>query len=225
MTRVECEREGLLRAVCESPRDDVPRLIFADWCEDSGNVERAELIRGQINGSILPARFVLTDEGSYGVYPTCYGFSDGRPSASMPHVDWMRRAMVGSEDYVDQLPVWLSIGMDVGFTRGFIDEIRCPLEWWLSSGKGIVSHYPVTRIVVTNRTAIDVSGVLPGEVTGSVCWWNQREIEGSLGNELPPEVFCLLRGGRSLYTMWMTYDSPHLAADALSDALLEFASG
>lgn len=38
----------LLRAVCESPDDDTPRLVFADWLDEHGDPERAEFIRVQI---------------------------------------------------------------------------------------------------------------------------------------------------------------------------------
>jgi len=43
------EREALLRAVCEFPDDDTPRLVFADWLQEHGEEERAEFIRLQIS--------------------------------------------------------------------------------------------------------------------------------------------------------------------------------
>ena len=42
------DEKGLLQAVCEAPDDDGPRLVYADWCEDNGQPERAEFIRSQI---------------------------------------------------------------------------------------------------------------------------------------------------------------------------------
>jgi|GEM_PF-4223980 len=41
------EREALLRAVRAHPDDDTPRLVFADWLQERGADERAELIRAQ----------------------------------------------------------------------------------------------------------------------------------------------------------------------------------
>jgi uncharacterized protein (TIGR02996 family) len=41
------ERDAFLAAVLESPDDDTPRLIFADWLEENGDPERAEFIRAQ----------------------------------------------------------------------------------------------------------------------------------------------------------------------------------
>jgi uncharacterized protein (TIGR02996 family) len=37
--------EALLRAVCENPADDTPRLVYADWLQENGQPERAEYIR------------------------------------------------------------------------------------------------------------------------------------------------------------------------------------
>jgi uncharacterized protein (TIGR02996 family) len=37
-----------LRAICESPADDAPRLIYADWLDENGDAERAEFIRLQV---------------------------------------------------------------------------------------------------------------------------------------------------------------------------------
>src|SRR5436190_15862505 len=37
--------EALLRAVVVAPRDDAPRLIYADWLDEHGQAEAAEYIR------------------------------------------------------------------------------------------------------------------------------------------------------------------------------------
>jgi len=42
------ERDALLKAVCDHPDDDTPRLVFADWLQEHGEDERAEFIRLQI---------------------------------------------------------------------------------------------------------------------------------------------------------------------------------
>jgi uncharacterized protein (TIGR02996 family) len=42
------QARGLLDDVLEHREDDAPRLIFADWLEDNGQLERAEFIRLQI---------------------------------------------------------------------------------------------------------------------------------------------------------------------------------
>jgi uncharacterized protein (TIGR02996 family) len=39
--------DALFRAICEQPREDTPRLVYADWLEENGQPERAEFIRFQ----------------------------------------------------------------------------------------------------------------------------------------------------------------------------------
>jgi uncharacterized protein (TIGR02996 family) len=40
-------REDFLQAIAEEPDDDTHRLVFADWLDESGEPERAELLRIQ----------------------------------------------------------------------------------------------------------------------------------------------------------------------------------
>jgi uncharacterized protein (TIGR02996 family) len=47
--------EALLAAIGDNPEDDAPRLIYADWLDEHGEAERAELIRAQVAlGSMAP---------------------------------------------------------------------------------------------------------------------------------------------------------------------------
>jgi uncharacterized protein (TIGR02996 family) len=40
--------DSLLAAIIDSPADDAPRLVYADWLEENGDPDRAEFIRLQI---------------------------------------------------------------------------------------------------------------------------------------------------------------------------------
>ena len=42
--------DAFFQAILERPRDDAPRLIFADWLDDHGDCDRAEFIRLQCQG-------------------------------------------------------------------------------------------------------------------------------------------------------------------------------
>src|SRR5262245_61459292 len=50
------ENRGFLGAIRESPRDDVPRLVYADWLDDHGDTARAEFIRVQCELARLPGK-------------------------------------------------------------------------------------------------------------------------------------------------------------------------
>src|SRR5262245_46067126 len=41
------QHEAFLRPIIETPEDDAPRLVYADWLEDHGDPDRAEFIRVQ----------------------------------------------------------------------------------------------------------------------------------------------------------------------------------
>jgi uncharacterized protein (TIGR02996 family) len=47
---VSDDPQRLVRAVIEAPDDDAPRLVYADWLREQGQIERAELIRMQCAG-------------------------------------------------------------------------------------------------------------------------------------------------------------------------------
>jgi uncharacterized protein (TIGR02996 family) len=46
--------EAFLQAILDAPEDDTPRLVYADWLEDHGQAERAQLIRLQCEAAALP---------------------------------------------------------------------------------------------------------------------------------------------------------------------------
>jgi uncharacterized protein (TIGR02996 family) len=48
-------RDALLAAIRADPDDDVPRLVYADWLDEHGQPERAELIRVQCALAPLPS--------------------------------------------------------------------------------------------------------------------------------------------------------------------------
>jgi uncharacterized protein (TIGR02996 family) len=53
--------EALLLSVLDRPDDDAPRLVYADWLEEHGDCDRAELIRLQCDGADAPRVRELLD--------------------------------------------------------------------------------------------------------------------------------------------------------------------
>lgn len=49
------DHDALLAAICASPDDDTPRLIFADFLEENGEAERAAFVRAQVELARTPA--------------------------------------------------------------------------------------------------------------------------------------------------------------------------
>src|SRR5689334_8802106 len=48
------DHEAFLAAIIESPGDDGPRLVYADWLEDNGDAQAAEFIRMRCRADARP---------------------------------------------------------------------------------------------------------------------------------------------------------------------------
>ena len=95
--------EALLRAICENPQEDTPRLVYADWLDENDQPERAEFIRLQCEAwSLCPA------------YPTL--------TAARTRASELQRAF-GNRWY-NELPPVPGIEWGALFVRGFIDTAR-----------------------------------------------------------------------------------------------------
>ena len=49
------EDEAFVRAIVDSPGDDTPRLVYADWLEEHGDSSRAEALRLEGAWAAAPA--------------------------------------------------------------------------------------------------------------------------------------------------------------------------
>jgi uncharacterized protein (TIGR02996 family) len=123
------DRDLLLKAVCDNPDDDTPRLVFADWFQEHGEEERAELIRVQIEYSrhpeTAPEREPLWDRAK-----EILDVHERRWRAEMP---------------VEPGWVWCD------FFRGFIDELTV-------NSYAVPNSDPARAFAAAPLTAIAFSG-------------------------------------------------------------------
>lgn len=154
------EWTAFLQAIIASPDDDTPRLAAADWLDEHDDPDRAAFIRLQVE----LARLEATGEGD-------------TPAAES--LRWRERAYLGPVSYFR--PLWMASacpelvrvtpgpaasplmaihvdGADrIVFRRGFVDEVRCCGEEWLSHGSRVRGQQPVREIVMSgcNRLTRD----------------------------------------------------------------------
>lgn len=57
------DRVALIRAICDQPKEDTPRLVYADWCGENDDPETLEFIRGQIEQDRLQAIRIINEDG------------------------------------------------------------------------------------------------------------------------------------------------------------------
>jgi uncharacterized protein (TIGR02996 family) len=117
--RPEQER-AFWEAIQEAPEDDTPRLVYADWCEDHGQPERAEFIRAQIELEGLavgdPRRAALEDRAD--------------DLLARHEMDWLGPA----EDLSD----W-------EWQRGFVERVSVPPSPTLEPARHQFERHPVRR--------------------------------------------------------------------------------
>lgn len=121
-------RTAILRSVCESPWDDTPRLVYADWCEENGEPERAEFVRVQVE----LARFVPKPPCTALDHKTCTNAACVKWRLETDDLRRRERELLESlwGDMVAPIPFMggsISGRDEITFARGFIHSIR--LSW------------------------------------------------------------------------------------------------
>ena len=122
---------AMLAAVCATPKDDLPRLVLADWLEEHGETERAEFIRVQCEMA---------------KHPTCLepGHACDRCAELRRFERWWietNRQSLQAEYKPFLVGLlrqdWDDVDSGLLFARGFVAEVRCTLADWCG---GACSH-------------------------------------------------------------------------------------
>ncbi len=137
------EQQSLLKAIVENPTDVSRRLVYADWLEENGQTERAELIR-------LQCEFEERND------PPPHAYCPTRQKSverhyTVPHELWQVekriRELLGNEKHEDE---WLG-GLRKVFFRhkwrcGFPEVIKVTAKKFLANANKILSTIPLTRL-------------------------------------------------------------------------------
>src|SRR5262249_36565663 len=126
-----------------APDDDAPRLVFADWCDEHGDPERAEFIRLQFEAERheewTPARLDI----------------DERADALLERNRdrWLRDVPGWALD-----PEWPPGARS--FRRGFLNQVSVTAENFLTSSAELFAAAPVreARVGVTRDGGVALAG-------------------------------------------------------------------
>lgn len=230
------EREALHAAVLESPEDNLPRLVFADWLEENGEQVRAEFIRTSIE----------------------FGYVGENGWTLQPHVHHKKKQLFIEEilhpeqylyrrGFIDEVraPLVTLIGGDCPGCSGRGEERYtdaagsgdwrpcedCGGVWPNKNGTGrvegnlplLVRKHPITRVVATDRE--------PLVFDDRFLWHNgEHDLvdEFDHGDHLPSFVFDELKGFQKrtntrMMKLVKSFVSKPAANNALSAALLRIA--
>ena len=148
------DRDALLAAIRQAPRDDAPRLIYADWLDEHGDPDRAEFIRLQIE--IDPFRRPDTDLDRWRRAVVDRHPDDPAPADFPPELhryaelarrerdllkarrwEWLAPLVRVDDDYTSHL--------SVTFRRGFAEEVALSASAFLRYGDLVRSTCPALR--------------------------------------------------------------------------------
>jgi uncharacterized protein (TIGR02996 family) len=128
------ELAALLRAVCDSPHDDAPRLVAADWLDEHGSpadLARAELIRLQCALSHL-----------------------GPDDPTRPDLELREQRLIARHQaaWTRDLPAWL-LKEDLRFRRGFVADVSATADRFLKSAAELSALVPIEALTLRRAAA------------------------------------------------------------------------
>ena len=129
------EREALLKAVCDNPDDDTPRLVFADWLQENGEETYADFVRLQVrHGEML--RHAAPDTEEF---------------ARRARELWLRH---GGKWWAE-LPQVAGIEWHDAFFRGFPERARVSSDAVLLANASVFDRVPVRHLSISDFAALD----------------------------------------------------------------------
>ena len=110
------EWPAFLAAIKAAPMGDLPRLVAADFIEESGDAERAEFVRVCCGRRSRSDDAIARILGGLATWAAC-GVTD----------DWSWHGGLAAEPYPDPVGVRVSNGVLIGYDRGFVSSVSAPL--------------------------------------------------------------------------------------------------
>jgi uncharacterized protein (TIGR02996 family) len=179
------------RSICETPRDDMPRLIFADWLEENGHEGQAEFIRLQIRTpepELDGADWANVDRA----YEPTRKRGQSLLTAHWREWTWPVAELDGARPHHGS------------FSRGFLCSLTMPSKLFIQNACAVFSIHPITKVELSNR------GTLYGRRAGEnyVVEFFDADLtkRGRRATRLPGPIFafldrvgipCTLRGARA----------------------------
>lgn len=120
------DRSAFLAAILATPRDDLPRLAFADWLEERGESPRAAFIRLQCEARRHAPH------------------TDRRFELERQADDLMR------EHVAEWMGEWAGRVINWEFRRGFVHSVRLTDDAFLNQGDALFRWEPVERFTFIN---------------------------------------------------------------------------
>ncbi|HVK09244.1 MAG TPA: TIGR02996 domain-containing protein [Gemmataceae bacterium] len=196
---------ALLRAVIETPADDAPRLVYADWLDDHGRPAWAEFIRLQVAAAREPCPNTWVPPRQACAAPDCRGCRQFRDRMA----DLYRQP-----DLTDAVWAgWNPPVVGVGFDRGFIETAAVAPEGFTQVAGRLFALQPLRSVRLAGRRSELTK-------TGAV-WYSEEQIglsPAQMGASVPRAVYELMASPK-VRGRWIAKVYPtHAEADAALSA-------
>jgi uncharacterized protein (TIGR02996 family) len=201
---------AFLRAVCEAPYDDGPRLVYADALDERGDV-RGEFIRAQCGLARLGFNGPLTIR-------TARIYAVGGGLAQHPFAD--RAARLLSEyatAWCQGFGVGAATAYEWGWSRGLVAAVTMTAEQFLGVAAALFAQAPVEEMRLSDREPEDLSGYGFG-------WAGHKESIEDAPHRIPWTIWKLLSNSLddSRLPPWRFYPTHDAAVSALSAAYVGY---
>ncbi|VTT98929.1 Repeat-companion domain protein OS=Isosphaera pallida (strain ATCC 43644 / DSM 9630 / IS1B) GN=Isop_0537 PE=4 SV=1 [Gemmataceae bacterium] len=206
---------AFVEAIRRAPDDDTPRLVVADWLDERGEGERAELIRVQCE--IARAKVGCT----CGACRPNGQHTNGPCAAASVYWNGRRATHRERELLGGPNPRPVDEDVSVVMVRGFAESISLPASAWLKTGDHLIRRDPFRSVELTTWPEGSVTLIrgqrswkIPPVLGGHVldCW--RAEWPG-IEFKLPPHTVAPPSGG------WNWADAPDMPDDVV-DAIQHF---
>jgi uncharacterized protein (TIGR02996 family) len=204
---------ALVRAVLESPADDAPRLVFADYVEEQGDPGRAEFIRLQV---------AAAHESCAQRLPRQHTCSDVACRRCRPYGDRLAALceLPGFGGWV--WDGWEAPVVHVWFDRGFVEGVSVVAERFAEVAGRLFALEPIRSVRLTGR--------MPALTPSGATWYSEGQVSLSATARtaaIPKAVYELMRSrwlAPRRLGRWETqvYPTHSDANDALSEACVRF---
>jgi uncharacterized protein (TIGR02996 family) len=209
--------EALMAAILADPADDFPRLAYADWCDESGDPDRAEFIRlGVANQGRQPHNTFgpvgLREEeligNRLGNFQRWLGGLPALFGLKRPYGDF---GYCGNGE-----TVW-------SWERGFVSGLQCLLGEWLHGGAAALKIQPIQYVECSDRMpAVREYG---GGDERYLWYRGPGGFIDSRGCMLPPNVWKAMCPDAEDDCRFVEFGTADEADKALSDTLIRMARG
>lgn len=144
--------DAFIRTICARPKDDSPRLVYADYLEEQGEADRAELIRIQIKQSHVPGyhRYLLAAGREESL-------ADGRAIRLLvANPEW---AFPVATVFADGFRIdaygyaGTAGGIKWRWHRGFVETLVLPWRAWATRHAALTAATPVAEVYVTTTVS------------------------------------------------------------------------